>query len=258
VHTLRCRVVRPAPAATFALTVALVLAACGSDTPEPADDLAARSIGPIPTLLPRAADDPASPLGSPAGSTGGSPAAPAATDDLLAEWLHGKFRRAGVPVSPGLEAEAADACRAVPQPAYVEEIGSRPVVVTDMRGMGVILVEFGDAQGATGCRVEIGDDGSMRASFLHLNEDPSVALEEGAVSLGAMDYVDDGIRQRAIAVGRAGARVWKVRAGFDDDTYVTATLRDGWYAMWWPGRIRAAVIVAVDNRNLAMGKLTPP
>ena len=41
------------------------------------------------------------------------------------------------------------------------------------------------------------------------------------------------------------------------DSYVTATLRDGWYAMWWPGLTRAAVIVAGDNGNEAIGTVTP-
>ena len=41
------------------------------------------------------------------------------------------------------------------------------------------------------------------------------------------------------------------------DTYVTATLRVGWYAMRWTGLTRAAVIVAGDNRNEAIGTVTP-
>ena len=41
------------------------------------------------------------------------------------------------------------------------------------------------------------------------------------------------------------------------DSYVTATLRDGWSGMWRPGLTRAAVFVAGDNRNEAIGTVTP-
>ena len=143
-------------------------------------------------------------------------------------------------------------------PLHVEEIGARPVVVTDMRGLGVVIVVFADDKGATGCRVTAGPDGSLHVGFFPVNEDPSKALDEGDVTLGAMEYQADSTDERAIAVGRAGDRAVHVRAGFDDDTYVTAALRDGWYAMWWPGRTRAATITANDNRNVVIGTVDVP
>ena len=98
----------------------------------------------------------------------------------------------------------------------------------------------------------------MRAAFFRVAGDPGEELETGAITLWGLEY--PGVRRldRTIAVGRYGNRTAFVRAGFDDDTWVTATLRDGWYAMWWPGGQRPAVIVAANARNEALGSITPP
>ncbi|HEX5826465.1 MAG TPA: hypothetical protein VFY23_03020 [Candidatus Limnocylindrales bacterium] len=255
-----------------ALAIAAVLAlvaACGADAPPP--EAASAGVRPVPTLLPAARGGEATATVAPPGSaepgasavtSSGAPSSDAPGAGVipadLAAVLFGDFRRSGYPLPATVEAAAAETCRAKPVPVHLEEIGSRPVVVTDMRGLGVILVVFADDHGATGCRVEVSQDGAMRASFFRLEERPSEPLDEGEITLGAIDYVQDGLLQRVIAAGRAGERAVKVRAGFPDDTYVTSTLRDGWYAMWWPGQTRPNVIVAADNRNLAMGKITPP
>jgi hypothetical protein len=236
--------------AAVLIVLASVVAGCGDASPSlPVDE----SIGPIPTPLP-VAD---------AGSQTPRPTSDAAgmritgLDETNTTNLMGAFRRSSVPVSPALEGTFAEACRSRPAPPEVQEIGTRPVVVTDMRGEGVVIVVFADDEGASGCRVTIGPDGSLHVGFFPVTEDPSKALKKDDLTLGAMEYQEDGTSQRAIAVGRAGDRAVHVRAGFDDDTYVTAALRDGWYAMWWPGLTRAAVIVAGDNRNVAIGTVTP-
>ena len=233
--------------------VALVLAlvgGCGDASPSvPVDE----SLGPIPTLLP---------VGD-AGQQTPRPTSDAAgmrisgLDETTTTNLMGAFRRGSVPVSPALEGTFAEACRSRPAPPEVQEIGTRPVVVTDMRGEGVVIVVFADDEGASGCRVTVGPDGSLHVGFFPVTEDPSKALKKDDLTLGAMEYQEDATTPRSIAVGRAGDRAVHVRAGFDDDTYVTSTLRDGWYAMWWPGLTRAAVIAAADNRNVAIGTVTP-
>jgi hypothetical protein len=232
------------------LVLAIVLAGCGETSPSiPPDE----SIGPIPTLLPVGDVGPQTPR--PTSDAAGMRIS--GLDEATSTHLMGAFRRSSVRVSPALEGTFAEACRSRPTPPHVEEIGMRPVVVTDMRGEGVVIVVFADDEGASGCRVTVGADGSLHVGFFPVTEDPSKALEEDDLTLGAMEYQEDGTSQRAIAVGRAGDRAVHVRAGFDDDTYVTATLRDDWYAMWWPGLTRAAVIVAADNRNVAIGTVTP-
>jgi hypothetical protein len=181
----------------------------------------------------------------------GSSSTPSPSDPVT-----GSFRRGGVPVPPELLASVVAACRAVPTPAYAEEIGTRPVVVSDLRGDSVVLAVFAGADSATGCRATLGDDGPQAMLFaLDVSDAP---LTEGAITLGAYQLDPDGSSERTLAVGQYGDRVVKVRAGFDDDTYVTSSMDNGWYAMWWQGAVRPAVIVAADNRNLAMGKLTPP
>jgi hypothetical protein len=272
-------VARPIVAAALALSLALTTGACAGTATAPTEDPLA-SLGPIPTLIPKGNDGPVpaslAPSGTGAataepgtsGAPSAAPASPEAGDDEgsiealltpeLGTVLFGPFRRAGYPLPEAVEAAAEETCRARPVPVHMDEIGSRRVVVSDMRGRGVILLVFADASGASACRVEVGRDAVMRATHFRVDDDPSVPLEEGALTLGAMEYQQDGTFQRAVAIGRVGDGARFVRAGFTDDTYVTATIRDGWYAMWWPGQERALVVVASDNRNVAMGKVTPP
>jgi len=223
------------------------VAACGADTAQPADD---------PTPGSPVGTDTAGSSGDPGGSPSG--AGESSGDPYRDEFLYGTFRRGGVPVPPDVRSAAEDACRTKPAPAYAEEIGSRPLVVADLRGLGVLVLVFADGKGASGCRVEVDQTGAMEATHFAVATDPEGELERGEITLGALEYVEDGTSQRTLTVGRVGEGAVKVRAGFDDDTYVTSTMDNGWYAMWWPGSVKAAVIVAADNRNVAMGKLTPP
>ena len=220
-----------------AVAAAILLAGCGADVP------------------PRTA---APSAGEPAPrTTEASPAAEASSTPSPSDPVTGTFRRGGVPVPPELLADAVSACRAIPTPPYAEEIGSRPVVVSDLRGESIVIVVFAGPGGATGCRARLGDDAPV-ASLFAVDAGPDGPLDEGQITLASYELDDDGGSQRTIAVGRYGDRVVKVRAGFDDDTYVTSSTDNGWYAMWWQGTIRPAVIVAADNRNEARGKLTPP
>jgi hypothetical protein len=224
------------------LLAALLLAGCGGDVRSPIAERASDAG----TAEPARVTDPAE------ATAAGGPSTPSPSDPLT-----GSFRRGGVPVPPAVLAEVVSACRAVPTPPYAEEIGSRPVAVSDLRGEGIVIVVFAGPGGATGCRVRIGTDPPVAALFA-VDAGGDGALDEGQITLGSYELDEDGSSRRTIAVGRYGDRVVKVRAGFDDDTYVTASTDNGWYAMWWQGSVRPAVIVAADNRNLAMGKLTPP
>ena len=194
----------------------------------------------------------AAPVATGSATAANGPSTPSPSDPVT-----GSFRRGGVPVPPDLLSTAVSTCKSLPAPPYAEDIGARPVVVSDMRGEGVIIVVFADADGATGCRVTLRDDGP-KASLFDVAATTDHPLDEGEITLGAYELDEDGSSERTIAVGQYGDRVVKVRAGFDDDTYVTSSTDNGWYAMWWAGSVRPAVIVAADNRNEARGKLTPP
>jgi hypothetical protein len=225
---------RPA-AVALAIVVAMGAGGCGPDLADP--------------ITPRAGSDvpgSAEPTVTPESASTPSPSDP----------VTGSFRRGGVPVPPDLLTTVVAACKALPTPAYAEEIGSRPVAVADLRGDSVVVAVFAGGDGATGCRAALGEDGPQASLFAVDAAD--VPLAEGAITLGAYELDEDGPGERTLAVGQYGDRVVKVRAGFDDDTYVTSSMDNGWYAMWWHGSVRPAVIVGADNRNEAMGKLTPP
>src|SRR5690349_14174670 len=139
----------------------------------------------------------------------------------------GSFRRGGVPVPPDVLARSVAACKAVPASSDAGAIGDRPVVVSDLRGESVVLVVFAAADGATGCRATLREDG-VEASLFAVATKTDGELDEGEITLGTYELDDDGLDQRMIAVGQLGERVVKVRAGFDDDTYVTSSTDNGW------------------------------
>jgi hypothetical protein len=172
--------------------------------------------------------------------------------------VFGAFRRSSVEVPPDILGPAETLCRTRPVPAFAEEIGSRPLVVSDTRGLGVVILVFADGAGATGCRVELDAAGGMTASHFAVDADPAGALERGDVTLGALQFVDEGRIQRVIAVGRVGEGAVRTSAAFPDDTFVYASMANGWYAMWWAGTLKPIAIAAVDNRNVVTGSLAPP
>jgi hypothetical protein len=192
-------------------------------------------------------------------SDGGAEPPEAATPAFGAgDQLFGSFRRASVPVPPELVAAATRQCRLAPTPPEVSEIGDRPVVVADLRGDGRVLLVFADDQAAVGCRVDVIEDGSMRASLFRTADPEPAPVAEDGLALSVLDYVDDPAGPLVIAAGQVGDKAVHVRAGFDDDTYTTATIDDGWWLMWWPGQTRPASITADDNRNTVFASVKVP
>ena len=75
---------------------------------------------------------------------------------------------------------------------------------------------FADADGATGCRVTLREDGPD-ASLFAVATKADAPLDEGEITLGTYELDADGSNERTIAVGQYGDRVVKVRAWFDDN-----------------------------------------
>jgi hypothetical protein len=230
------------PPLAIAITVATLLTGCefSGEMPEP------------PTTETRPAATQVAP-DSGAETPGSATPAFGAGDQLF-----GSFRRASVPVPPELLATAAEQCQETSSPPATPEIGSRPVVVADLRGDGRVLLVFADDQAAVGCRVDVSEDGSMRASLFQVAAPEPGQLADDGLSLGVLDYVDDPAGPLVIAAGQVGDTAVHVRAGFDDDTYTTATIDDGWWLMWWPGQTRPASITADDNRNTVFASVKVP
>jgi hypothetical protein len=221
--------------------IGLLLGGCGSSVPGDPTPPRAASTAASPTAAS------AAPVGSPA-----VPSTPSPSDPVT-----GSFRRGGVPVPSDVLAAATDECRSVPTPPYAEDIGSRPVAVSDLRGEGVVILVFASATTATGCRVTLGDD-ALSATLFAVEPGPDAPLGEGEITLAAYELDGDGSRERTIAVGRYGDRVVKVRAGFDDDTYVTSSMANGWYAMWWLGPTEMATVAALDIRSTVLSAVPAP
>jgi hypothetical protein len=237
----------PSPsAALLSVAVAAIvgLSACAPATEAP-------TIGPAST--PTDSSESPAPARTPAPSDGASGAPPAADSRVF-----GAFRRSALAVPADILEPAEALCRTRPVAPFAEEIGSQRLVVSDMRGQGVVILVFADDVGATGCRVELDGAGGMTASHFAVDADPPGELERGDVTLGALEFVDESRIQRVIAVGRVGDGTVRTSAAFADDTFVYASMANGWYAMWWAGSLKPIAIAAVNNRNIVVGSLAPP
>jgi hypothetical protein len=181
-------------------------------------------------------------------SPGAASASPATTalDPVFAGW-----RRAPVHPSPQLVEAASAACR--DQPA----VGSKPLVVSDARGEGLLTLVFADADHAAVCHATVTESGIATADARALTGAASPA--PGATKLGIHDLelVESSAGARNVLVGRVGSDVARVAAQFDDATWSNASMAGGWYAIWWPGGQPVLTVAAVDSRSGALDAFAP-
>ena len=62
---------------------------------------------------------------------------------------------------------------------------------------------------------------------------------------------------RTIAFGRIGPDADAAKVGFDDASIILGSNADGWWAMWWPGAVRASSYSAVDKADIVVGNTKP-
>lgn len=216
-----------------ALAVVVLLGACGSSAPTAAG-----------------------PSAEPIASDRASGSVPDATEIARAHAL-GPWRPAPILPDESQVTAVVEACRLATDEGAAQPAGRLPVAVLDARGEGRFVVVFADGKSAADCRATVDDAGTPTVDGVAALDLPAQVEATGIAIVEIGPDFDRPERVRKTLIGVVGSDAFKVKAHFADDTYVTASMANGWYVAWWPGRDDPITVAAVDNKNLAIGGTAP-
>lgn len=106
------------------------------------------------------------------------------------------------------------------------------IVLAERRGDATLVLVKMDSTALTSCFVLDPAEGAAGADLLDTASPAPAAGRVRTVSMGAVEGSEGWYSS---VIGRAGAGVEKVEIELPDGTEVRASLRDGWWAAWWPG-----------------------
>lgn len=200
-------------------------------------------------------------------STAASPstAPPAASDRpdpgaVVVDQLGGAWRFSPVVVDDAHIAIVSDACAAKAREDLGQDDGDLPTALVDARGEHFVTVIMADDLNAIECLARLSDDGaSATVDSVDRLSAPAVApVEKAAITVASVTHPDDRPGGRTVAFGRIGPDADAAKAGFGDNSTLLGSSAEGWWAMWWPGTVRANSFAAVDNHDLVIGSAKPP
>lgn len=179
--------------------------------------------------------------------------------DVVFANVTGAWRRTPVQVGADLVDPSTSACRnaLASASAGAEDLET---VLVDARGERFLTLVLTGTTKAAVCRVRLADKvptvlGTSAIDVLETSLDDT---EITVAHFALLEDRDAGDPSRTLIVGQIGQRPKKATAGFDNETFVFAAKSSGWYALWWPGRERAATIAAQDAANLVIGSVDQP
>lgn len=194
-----------------------------------------------------------------------SPPPTATTDPSAAavDLLFGEWRPVSLPVEEDLAAALAFACANPADPDLEAAMQHVPVALVDARGDGLVSVILADEHIAFECRLTLERIGSEMTSTVigapsRLDPGAITPLEDTALSVVSHTRVDEETGSRTILIGRVGPKAFRVVAGFNDESEVTASKDGGWYYAWWPGAMEPGAIVSLDSKSLVQSAVDSP
>jgi hypothetical protein len=213
----------------------LLLAGCGA-APGPSDSAASAS-----TARPESSDRP-------------DPSA------VVVDQLGGPWRFSPVVVDDAHVAIVSDACAAKARETLGTDDGDLPTALVDARGEHFVTVIMADDLNAIECLARLSDDGASATvdSVDRLSAFAVAPVEKSAITVASVIHQDDRPGGRTVAFGRIGPDADAAKAGFGDNSTVLGSSAEGWWAMWWPGTVRANSYAATDNHDLVIGSAKPP
>jgi hypothetical protein len=224
------------PARTLTLAVAIsLLVGCG-DAPGPSGPAA----GP-PTARPDPSDQPD-------------------PGTVVVDQLGGPWRFSPVVVDDAHIAIVSDACAAKARETLGADDGDLPTALVDARGEHFVTLIMADDLNAIECLARLSDDGASATvdSVDRLSALAVAPVEKSAITVASVTHQDDRPGGRTVAFGRIGPVADAAKAGFGDNSTVLGSKAEGWWAMWWPGSVRANSYSATDNHDLVFGSAKPP
>ena len=178
---------------------------------------------------------------------------------VVVDQLGGPWRVSPIRVDDMHVAIVSDACAAQARETLGDNAANLPTALVDARGERLVTVLMADDLNAIECLAHLDDAGTTatvdsvaRLSLL------SVAPVDGAAITVASVTQDEAAGGRTIAFGRIGPDAHAAKVGFGDNSVVLASSAEGWWALWWPGAVRANSVSAVDSHDLVIGSAKPP
>jgi hypothetical protein len=195
-----------------------------------------------------------------------SPSSPSATADPSAaavDLLFGGWRPVSLPVDEGLAEAMAFVCSNPADPDLKAVMQHVPVALVDARGDGLVSLILADEHVAFECRLMLEKIGSELTSTIigaptRLDPGAIAPLEDTAITVVSHTRVDEDAGSRTILIGRVGPKAYRVVAGFNDESEVTASKGNGWFYAWWPGTTGIGGISTLDNKSLVQSAVDSP
>jgi hypothetical protein len=194
------------------------------------------------------------PTGPPDASDGLDPGA------VVVDQLGGPWRYSPVLLDDAHVAIVSDACAAKARETLGSGVGDLPTALVDARGDHFVTVIMADDLDAIVCLARLADDGAAATvdSVDRLSRLAVAPVEKAAITVASVTHQDDRSGGRTVAFGRIGPDADAAKVGFGDNSTVLGSSSEGWWAIWWPGTVRANSYAATDNHDLVIGTATPP
>lgn len=171
-----------------------------------------------------------------------------------AEQLAGPWRPTPLSLGAEIRKEVDEACRA--DPAMPDGL---TLMVMDARGAGRLAVQYAGAEGSAAfAEATIGADQPTTCilrSTTGQSDEPPMADRElrwAAVSGGS------GVGAWWTITGRAGASIDQVIAEVPGSPPITATMAEGWFALWWDGQGPPVRLIGLDGGGAEAAELEIP
>jgi hypothetical protein len=152
---------------------------------------------------------------------------PGAAEKAVASWTAVPSSRTGEQVLP-----QARACAGNGVGGSSSAVHPQDVLLAEQRGVATLLIMRKAGGEVVEC-LSVGDDAV--ASMGLTGAAPPPVPPAGTVNLETMSSLGDGDDLWSNIVGLAGPGVTAVELRLDDGRLVQASVRNGWWAAWWPG-----------------------
>ena len=174
--------------------------------------------------------------------------------------LGGPWRAAPIVVDNAHIAIVSDACAAAAREELGETEANLPTALVDARGEGFLTTIMADDLNAIECLARLDEAGTTATvdSVARLSILAVAPVDKSAITVASVTHEAYQDGSRTVAYGRIGPDAATARVGFDDKSLVRASIAEGWWAMWWPGDVRATSWSAVDSHDLVAGSAEPP
>ena len=173
--------------------------------------------------------------------------------------MNGPWLRSPIQLGDPQIASISDACAGAARAGLGEVEANLPTALVDARGENVATAVMAEDERAIECRARIDSAGGVTIDrVLRLAPTAGPPSEGDQFAVTDLVTVPDREGDRLLMTGRIETAGLQVKVLFDDGAEVIASTANGWFAAWWPGRVRPRQIVAVDPQGAVVATIPGP